>query len=156
MKNQSIRRHSPSRDTGKNQSVSNRLIKSLPLSLLITFSIGIILLLGATAAAFLTSDPTSLVDPIGYVTLFATSFLGGFVASKISKRDPYLLSLLTGAGFVVLSMLFSFALPHSLSSGMELWVRLLLHLASFSTFPIGALAGIKASVSPRRKSRKKR
>jgi hypothetical protein len=51
-------------------------------------------------------------------------------------------------------MLISFAIPHSLASGMSIWEKLLLHLLSFAAFPIGAILGVKASKPKKRRKRK--
>ena len=122
-------------------------------SLLIAIGVSLGLLLIGSAVALQTSDPTALVDPIGYVSLFITAFLGGFAASKLNKHSPYLASILCGGAFILLSMLFSLALPHTLDSGMNVWSRLFLHALTLFTFPVGTFAGIKGS-KPQRKKRR--
>lgn len=133
----------------------NTALKSSFLGLLITAGISLALLFASTAAALMTDDPTALVTPIGYVSAFISAFFGGFACSKLNKKAPYLVAILCGAGFVILSMLISFALPHTLNSGMNIWLRLCLHALSFVMFPLGALISIKAS-KPKRKSKKRR
>ena len=141
----------------QNETTLDKTLKSTGAALLLTFAIAFALMLIGTAAALGTKDPTALVTPLGYFTLFATSFFGGFACSKMNKRAPYLTSALTGAGFVLLCAIISFALPHTSDSGMTLLHRLVLHLASFLTFPVGAFAGIKsASPKKRAKTRKRR
>ncbi len=146
MKNKKIKRKSP-----QNETTLDKTLKSTLWSLLITACISIALLLLGTAAAYFTSDPTAFVDPVGYVAMGLSAFLGGFAASKLNKRAPYLTSVLTGAGFVLLSMLLSFVLPHSLASGMDIWTRLALHALSLAIFPLGALTGVKSASKPKHK-----
>jgi putative membrane protein (TIGR04086 family) len=131
------------------------IFRPILLSILSTAAISVALLLAGTAAAYLTPDPTAFVTPLGYVTLFMAAFFGGFAASKINKREPYLTSILTGLGFILLSAVSSLALPHTLSSGTELAVSILLRTLTLLTFPLGALVGIKAS-KPRKHKRRKR
>lgn len=130
-------------------------LKSSFLGLLITAGISLALLFASTAAALMTDDPLAFIDLAGYGSVFISAFFGGFACSKINKHSPYLVSILSGAGFVITSMLFSLALPHSLASGMKILVRLGLHTLSFALFPIGALIGVKAS-KQKRKSQKRR
>jgi putative membrane protein (TIGR04086 family) len=136
----------------KKEGIIDKTFKSSFLGILITVGIGFIIMFASTAAALLTDDPTSFISPIGYISVFITSFLGGFVCSKINKHSPYIVAIICGADFVILSMLFSFALPHSFASGMNIQTRLLLHTLSFILFPVGAFAGTKAS-KPQRKRR---
>ena len=65
-------------------------LKSSFWGILISAGVGLALLFASTAAALMTDDPTAFVDPIGYVSIFVTSFLGGFVSSKLDKHSPYL------------------------------------------------------------------
>ena len=130
-------------------------LKSSFLGILFTAGVSLALLFASTAAALMTDDPISLVEPIGYVAKFIAAFLGGFICSKIDNRAPYMTSAIVGGAFVLLSMLFSLALPHSLASGMKNGVCLALHLLSFVMFPTGALVGVKAS-KPKRKIKKRR
>ena len=155
MKKERIHRGTVKRNVMKKEGPLDKTFKSSFLGILITVGIGFTIMFASTAAALLTDDPTSFIDPVGYISIFLTSFLGGFVCSKINKQSPYLVALLCGADFVIFSMLFSFVLPHSFSSGMNIQTRLLLHLLSFVLFPVGALVGIKAS-KPQRKTRKRR
>ena len=129
--------------------------QSVLYSIIATVAISLSLLLLGTGAAYLTPDPTAFVTPLGYVTLFMAAFFGGFAASKINKRAPYLTSILTGVGFILLSAVSSLALPHTLSSGTELAVSILLRTLTLLTFPLGALVGIKASKPQKRKRRKR-
>ena len=130
-------------------------LKSSFLGILFTAGVSLALLFASTAAALMTDDPTAFASPIGYVSAFLSAFIGGFICSKIDKRAPYLVSALTGCAFVLLSMLFSFAIPHTHASGMPLSLRLSLHGLTFLLFPIGTLVGVKAS-KPQRKIKKRR
>ena len=134
----------------------DRTMKDIGISLLITIGISLALLFVGTAIVYATNDPSAFVDPVGYVSLFIGCFLGGFASGKIGRRSPYLTSTVCGTLFVLTSMLLSLALPHSLASGMNLWARLGLHVLSFVTFPIGALAAVKGSAPTNRSKRKKR
>ncbi len=134
----------------------DKALKSCGLSILAALGIDGALLLLGTAAALITPDPLALVEPIGYVTLFIGAFFGGFTAAKINKRAPLQASLACGAAILLLSMLTSFALPHSLASGMGIWLRLGLHALSLAFFPIGAIVSTKASRPKRNKTRRKR
>lgn len=129
--------------------------QSVLYSILATVAISLSLLLLGTGAAYLTPDPTAFVTPLGYVTLFMAAFFGGFAASKINKRAPYLNAILTGASFTLISTLLALVLPHTLASGTELLPRILLRALSLATFPLGALVGIKASKPQKRKHRKR-
>ena len=141
------------RDTATNEGSFENTLKNALYSLGISVGIGLALLLIGSGIALATSDPTSLIDPIGYVSVFITAFLGGFISSKLDKRTPYLSAIICGAGFVLLSMLISFAVPHTLASGMNIWARLGLHALTFATFPLGTLVSIKTS-KPKRKKRR--
>ena len=137
------------------QSKLDTALKSSFLGILFTAGVSLALLFASTAVALITDDPTTLASPIGYVSAFLSAFLGGFICSKIDKRSPYLVSALTGCAFVLLSMLFSFAIPHTLDSGMKIGLRLCLHALSFLLFPLGTIVGVKAS-KPQRKAKKRR
>ena len=66
-------------------SEDNTLIKTLKASLwglVITVAVSFLLLLIGTAVAYSTSDPSSLIDPISYVSLYMASFFGGFAFCK--------------------------------------------------------------------------
>ena len=127
-------------------------LKSSFLGVLFTAGISLALLFASTAAALMTDDPTSLVDFIGYASIFVSAFFGGFVCSKLDKTSPYLVGILTGAGFVIISILFSLVLPHSLASGMKILPRIGLHVLSFALFPIGTFIGVKSS-KPKHKNK---
>ena len=131
-------------------------LKSSFLGILFTAGVSLALLFASTAAALMTYDPTAFVDFIGYASIFIASFFGGFICSKLDKNSPYLVGILTGVGFVILSMLLSFALPHSLASGMKILTRLGIHALSFVLFPIGTLIGVKSSKPKRKSNHKKR
>ena len=137
------------------QSSFYSIFRPILISILSTAAISVALLLAGTAAAYLTPDPTAFVEPLGFVTLFITAFFGGFAASKINKRAPYLNAILTGASFTLISTLLALALPHTLASGTELLPRILIRALSLATFPLGALVGIKASKPRKRKHRKR-
>ena len=133
------------KNTIKRDSSLEKTFKSSFLGILITVGIGFSLMLASTAAAILTDDPTAFVAPIGYVLPFLCAFIGGFICSKLNKASPYLTSALCGVGFFLISMLCSFIMPSTMSSEMNVWLRLFLHLATLSTFPLGAFASIKSS-----------
>lgn len=156
MKNKRTVIHHSKKSPAKMEGTLDTALKSSFLGILISAGIGLALLFASTAAALMTDDPTEFVEPIGYVSIFVTSFLGGFVCSKLDKRSPYLISILSGAGFVIFSMLCSIALPHTLASGMNICIRLCLHALSFLLFPLGALVSIKANKPNRSKHKKKR
>lgn len=156
MKNKKLANKSNKKSTSKTESKVDAALKSSFLGILFTAGVSLAILFASTAAALMTDDPISLVEPIGYVSAFASALLGGFICSKIDKRSPYLVSAICGAGFVLLSMLFALALPHTLDSGMKIWTRLLLHTLSFVLFPAGALVGVKASKSKRKSKPRKR
>lgn len=133
----------------------NVLIRSV-YALGISICIALVLLLGGTAISLATPDPTALIDPIGYVSVFLTAFFGGFASSKLNKSSPYLTAILCGAGFVLISFLVSFTLSHTLASGMDIWERLLIHTLTFLTFPLGALVGVKEAEKSNHKKKKRR
>ena len=142
----------------RNITVENKInvaLKSSFLGILFTAGISLAMLFASTAAALMTDDPLSFATPVGYAVKFASAFLGGLICSKIDKRSPYLTSALTGCGFVLLSMLFSIVLSHTLASGMNIWLRLTLHVLSFVTFLVGTVTGVKSS-KPKRKIKKRR
>lgn len=155
MKNQRTVHKSVRKSTIKRDTPMDRTLKSSFIGILATVGIGLALMFASTAAALLTDDPTAFVNPIGYVTIFITSFLGGFICSKVGKHSPYLVAILCGADFIILSMLSSLMLPNSFASNINFNVRLIIYVISFLLFPLGALAGIKAS-KPQRAKRKKR
>jgi putative membrane protein (TIGR04086 family) len=140
----------------KKENAIESIMKSALWSILATLGINLSLLLVGTAASLATPDPLSLVDPVGYVCLFIGSFFGGFACAKINKRSPLQVSLITGGAFVLISILASLAVPHSLASGMNIWLRLALHAASWLTFPAGTLVALKASKPTRAKRKRHR
>lgn len=143
-----LKRPSPNNESSLEQAAKFSLA-----GLAITVAISAALLLLGTAIAISTVDPLSLIAPIGYVSTFISAILGGFACAKLNKRSPYACAALCGGEFVLLSMLLSFALPHTLASGMTVWTRLAIHVASLVAFPLGALLGVKAS-KPKRKKRR--
>ena len=145
----------PRKSTIKRESSLDKTFKSSFLGILITVGIGFSLMLASTAAALLTDDPTAFVSPIGHILPFLCAFIGGFICSKLNQSSPYLTSALCGVGFFLVSMLCSFILPSTLSSGINLWLRLFLHLATLSMFPLGAFVSIKSS-KPQHKIKKRR
>lgn len=157
MKNKKAKHSAAPRGAHKTENVFDKILNSSLLGLAVTIGISLTLLLGGTAAVFLTDDPTAFVDPLGFVALFLSTFLGGFCCSKINKRSPYLTSVICGALFVILSMLLSFALPHSLASGENIWSRLAIHALSLACFPLGAFIEKKSSSTTvhKRKRRKR-
>ena len=153
MKNKKTNRKKKSTSHASSQNAVDKLISSSILGLALSVGISIALLLIGSLIAISTNDPLALVDPIGYVSLFLASFLGGFACSKLNKQSPYLTGTVCGGAFVLLSMLISFSLPHTLSSGIDIWLRLALHVLSLALFPVGAIFGIKASRPKRRRKR---
>ena len=147
MNTQQIKRKHTSGSHGSSLSKTARFAA---IGLLITLSVAAALMLAGAAISMRTPDPAALADPIGYVSLFISAFLGGFACPKLNRGSAYPSSLLCGTLFVLLSMLFSAALPHSLSSGEAIPVKLALHAASLLTFPLGTFVGIKASAGKRR------
>lgn len=132
----------------------DRTLKASFWGLLITVGISLALMLSGTGIAFMTDDPTAFVDPIGYVALFTSAFFGGFACCKLNRSSSYLTSALTGAYFVILSMLLSFAIPHEFSSKMDIFLRLGLHMLTFVTFLVGCFASQKAGEPKKRKKRR--
>ena len=155
MKNKRIPVKHIKKSVSKHDSTLDSTLKSSFLGMLITVGISLALLFASTAAALMTDDPTAFVEPIGYILIFIASLIGGFVCFKLNKKSPYLVSILCGTEFVLISMLFSLLLPHSLASGMKIWMRLLLHMLSLILFPIGTFMGFKM-YKPQRKIKKRR
>ena len=156
MKNKKLIHKKKTGSSISNQSSIDKLISSTIIGLSITIGISLAILLLSTAIAISLPDPLALIDPIGYTSIFVASFLGGFACSKINKRSPYLTSIVCGSAFVVFSMLISFAIPHTLSSGMNIWTRLGLHTLSLIMFPFGSLIELKSSRKTYSKKKKKR
>ena len=155
MKNKKTKHSRAKLTSQNNQTTLDKLFSSSIIGLAITVGISLTVLLLGTAIAISLPDSLALVDPIGYVSLFISAFFGGFSCSKLNKRSPYIASMLCGCGFVLLSMLVSICIPHTLASGMDILTRLVLHTLSLAAFPIGALAGIKGSKNTLRKKRRK-
>lgn len=151
MKNNHKSRHKAQ----NNETTLQKTLRTGGVGLLITSAIGLVLLLIGTAIALATPDPTSLVEPIGYVAIFVTALLGGLFCSKLNVRAPYLTSAVCGFGFMLLSMLFSLALPHTLDSGLNILTRLLVHALSLLCFPLGTLIGVKSGHKSPKKRRKR-
>lgn len=127
--------------SNKNETAIDKMFKSISVGLLITVGISIAMLLIGTGISLVMPDPLALIEPIGYFTLFASSFFGGMACTKINKSSPLPTAMLCGCAFVVLSMLCSFILPHTFTAGMEFWLRLLIHALSLLCFPLGAIVG---------------
>ena len=155
MKNKKTKRTRTKSTSTNNQTTLDKLFSSSLMGLAITVGIALAILLLGTAIAISLPDPLALVDPIGYVSLFLSAFFGGFACSKLNKRAPYITSALCGCGFVLLSMLASMCIPHTLASGMDILTRLALHGLSLTAFPLGALAGIKGSKKAHPKKKRK-
>ena len=154
MKNKKTK-HSRAKLTSQNNKTTlDKLFSSSIIGLAITVGISLTVLLLGTAIAISLPDPLALVDPTGYVSLFLSAFFGGFACSKLNKRSPYIASVLCGCGFVLLSMLVSMCIPHTLASGMDIPTRLALHSLSLAAFPIGAFAGIKGGKKSKPKKRR--
>ena len=133
---------------GSKASEDTTLIKTLKASLwgfLITVAISFLLLLIGTAVAYSTSDPSSLIDPVSYVSLYMASFFGGFACAKLNHHSPYLSSGLASSAFVLLSLLAAIAMPSSVSSLDSAWISLLLRLAVILLFFVGTMFGLKSA-----------
>ena len=156
MKNRRTVHKSSKKNTIKRDAPMEKTLKSSFLGILVTVGVGFALMFASTAAALLTDDPTAFVEPIGYVLPFVCAFIGGFICSKLNKGSPYLVSILCGCGFVLMSLVVSLILPHSLSSATNIGTRLLLNALTLATFPLGTLIGIKSSNSNKPKHKKRR
>lgn len=108
---------------------------------MIAFAVGILLLFGATAAAFSQEDPMAFAMPLGYAAAGLTACFAGFLASRfVGKR--VLLSGLFSAGcllflFTLLSFLPQLAEREPLSPG----ISLALHAAVVPLALLGAYLG---------------
>ena len=140
----------------KKDTPMDKTLKSSFVGILATVGVGLALMFASTAAALLTDDPTAFVTPIGYVLPFVCAFLGGFVCSKLNKSSPYLVSLICGSAIVLLTLVASFLVPPSLSTGTNIGTRLLLNALTLATFPLGTLISIKASNNNKPKHKKRR
>ena len=125
------------------------------IGLLLTYATALALLLISTAVVLATPDPTAFTEPVGYVCAFVTAVLGGLFCSKLNVRAPYLTSAVCGLGFMLTSMLFSLALPHTLASGLPVLGRLGIHAGTLLCFPLGALIGLKSGNKSHKKRRKR-
>ena len=140
-------------------SEDNTLIKTLKASLwglVITVAVSFLLLLIGTAVAYSTSDPSSLIDPISYVSLYMASFFGGFACAKLNRRAPYLSSAMTSGAFILLGVLVSLIVPYSEHSLDSAWVGLTLRLLTLLVFFIGTLIGLKQGGAPKKRPQKRR
>ena len=113
-------------------------------SFLITVAVSLVLLLAGTAVAYSTSDPTSLISPIAYVSLYMSAFFGGFASAKLNKRSPYLTCALCSGVFLLLGVLASAAIPQSNESLSSFGETLILRLAEVLMFFVGTVIGIKS------------
>lgn len=155
MKNQRVAHNKVRRNTLKKDSAMDKTIKSSFIGILITVGVSFTIMLANTAAALLTDDPTAFVTPVGYISPFVCALLGGFACSKLNKSSPYLTSAICACGFILLSMLFSFALPHSLASDINPLMRIGLHTLRIVTFLMGTLLGVKSAANPQKKRKRK-
>lgn len=125
------------------------------IGLLLTYATALALLLISTAVVLATPDPTAFTEPVGYVCAFVTALLGGLFCSKLNVRAPYLTSAVCGLGFMLTSMLFSLAIPHTLASALPILTRLGIHAGTLLCFPLGALIGVKSGNKSPKKRRKR-
>ena len=115
-----------------------------------------ILLLIAFSLIGLTSEnPHSLLTPISFFSIYASSFLGGFISVKKNKgRDPLLCGLICG---IIIAVAYSLAfgligIICDIDSTPISWLyRILMAVASI----VGALLGIsKSKKMPKKKRRR--
>ena len=156
MKNQRVAHKKVRKNTIKKDSAMDKTLRSSFLGILITVGVSFTIMLASTAAALLTDDPTAFVNPIGYVLPFICAILGGFICSKLNKSSPYLTSIICAFVFVLLSMLLSFALPHSLSSEISPLMRIGLHSLHLIAFLFGTFVGIKSSTNTKKNKKRRR
>ena len=114
---------------------------------------GAILIFGATAAAYATPDPMSLVPALSLAALLLSAFAGGFVSSKKTMEAPLLCGIVTGGMITLFSILLSLILRELPTSGFEFWQSAALHSATVIFSVLGAFAG---NVRKKKKSGKRR
>jgi putative membrane protein (TIGR04086 family) len=118
-----------------------------------TFCTGLVLITTATAIAYANPDPSFLSPILALAALMISSFVGGFVSTKISKESPLLCGAVTGSMTALISLALSLMLFFLPTSNLVFWQSLLLHGIALGFSVLGAFAGNIKLTSRRGKRR---
>ena len=133
----------------------SRLFISALKSALVSLALSLFLAAALSASAKLSSNPLSLVLPLSMLSLYASSFLSGFLCMRKMREGALLCGLFSGGMLMLFYMFISFFIPSELSSGRSFWLSLALRalMILFSFF--GAHAGRQRGTRKiKRKSRR--
>jgi putative membrane protein (TIGR04086 family) len=119
-------------------------------------------LLTATALTFIlsvllynTPDPAAFITPAAFSVLYASAFLGGFIASKSNKKSAVLCGLTVGG--ILTFVLFAASLLIKAPSSFGFTASLILRSAIILCALAGSVVGvIKNSETSKNKKHKKR
>ena len=103
----------------------------------------LLLLLGATAFAYQSEDPTALLVPLAYVIEMLTAFFAGLLAARRRKRQGLLCGLLAGGAMLVL-----FSLGHLTLVGDSETAFLPLLLSDLLLLAVSLLGGVLGAAMP--------
>lgn len=134
-------------------------VKSTLGSLLLSLAVGGGCLILCAFALTLTSDPLSLVLPLGLLSAALTALMGGFFATRIYKLPSLGAGLIHGILLTALSLLFSLFFAKNAAcyaTGYSAAVSTLLHAGVVGLSIGGAFLGGCAHTPQKRHKRKKK
>lgn len=102
---------------------------------------GLTLVTAACTAAYASSDPSSLITPLGLAALLLSSFAGGFVTVKLTRTAPLLCGMVFGGMAALVMLLLSFVFSASASSHYTFMQGLLMHGFALLFSLLGAFTG---------------
>lgn len=126
-------------------------VMPLILSLAVTFSLGALLLLCASALLLRLSDPAPYQKPVALALLYLSAFCGGvFITKKTGKSAPLFFSLALGAALLIVMGAMTAVLPKEWGSLPSATEATLTRIAVLPACVLGAM------LSARKKERRKR
>lgn len=149
--------HSRSELTVKSQPNDDKpcirtVLQSSLFGLLSALASAVIMTTAVCAAAYSSSDPTSLVIPLSIAVLLISNFVGGLVTSRLANGSPLTCGLVCGAAVTSVMLITSLLLFNAKPTSRTFFESAFLHIATVCFCIFGAFIGnIKLKRNPKRK-----
>lgn len=136
-------------------SAPRNMFKSVAQSFLIVLIVLVVSAVLVSAALYTSADPNRYIAPASLSLFYIASLLGGFLAVKRYKSSPLLCGLLFAAMMLVITLVASLFLPHSLSAYRPFPLEIGLRGIAVALSVAGALIGSgQRKKTPHRKKRR--
>ncbi len=113
---------------------------------------GLALVTVMCAIAYSSSDPGALITPLALVALLASSFIGGLISSRLTRKAPLLCGVVCGAMCAVAMLALSLCLVKAPSSMYSFGSGLLMHAFALLFSVLGSFTGnLKRKVNPKKR-----